>query len=89
MLKKIIVGEFAGSKFTVENTWLSGAKLFHGSELIATNNDTFAVKKDKAMIRAKVIVNEVERVVEVFAFAILTVKLQIKVDGEKIAGDEF
>ena len=89
MPKKTIVGEFEGNKFIVENTWFSGAKLFHGSELIATNNDVFAIKKDKALMSAKVIINEVERVVEVFAFAILTVKLHIKVDGEIIAGEEF
>jgi len=89
MPKKTIIGEFEGSKFIVENTWLSGAKLFHGSELVATNNDFFALKKNKAIMSAKVMVAGIERLVEVFSYALVTVKLQIKVDGKKIVGDDL
>jgi hypothetical protein len=89
MPKKTIVGEFGGSRFIVENTWFSGAKLFHGHELIATNNNMIAIKKGQAVMSAKVIIGEVERLVEVFAYAIFTVKLQIRIDGKIIAGDLF
>jgi hypothetical protein len=56
---------------------------------VETNNDAFAIKKNKALMSAKVMINGVERLVEVFPYAILTVKLQIRIDGKKIAGDEF
>lgn len=89
MPKKTIIGEFEGNKFVLENTWFSGAKLFHGNELVATNNGLFALNKNRALMSAKIMIGDVERLVEVFAYAILTVKLQIRVDGEKIAGDVF
>ena len=89
MPKKTIVGEFEGNRFIVENTWLSGAKLFHGEQLLAASNNMFAVNKSEPIMSATVVINEVERLVEVFAYALLTVKLQIKVDGTRIAGDQF
>ncbi len=89
MPKKTVVGEFEGNKFVLENTWLSGAKLFHGGELVASNSELFALDKNKAIMSAKVMIGEVERLVEVFAYAIFTVKLQIRIDGKKIAGDKL
>jgi hypothetical protein len=89
MPKKTVVGEYDGNRITVENTWFSGAKLFHNGKLIATNNDLFAIKKNIPLMSAKIFINEVEYLVEVFAYAIITVKLQIKVNGEYVAGERF
>ena len=89
MPKKTIVGEFEGNRFSVENTWFSGAQLFQNGALIAASNDTFALKKSEPMMTAKVVIEGSERIVEVFAFALLTVKPQIRIDGKKIAGDEL
>ena len=89
MPKKTILAEYKGNKFTVENTWFSGAKLFHNGDLVASNNDIFAIRKDKPLMTTKVVIDGEERRVEVFAFAIFTVKLKITVDGIKIAGNDF
>lgn len=89
MPKETVVGEFEGNEFVLENTWFSGAKLFHESELVASNNDLFSLNKNKSIMSAKIMIGEVERFVEVYAYAMFTVKLQIRIDGKKIAGDDF
>ena len=89
MPKKTIVGEYEGHRFKVENTWLSGAKLFHDDKLIAVTNDELALDKNEPKMTAKVLINRFERVVEVYFSAVFTVKIQIRVDGKKIAGDDF
>jgi len=57
MPKKTIIGEYKGHRFVAENTWFSGAKLFHNNELIATNNDWVAVDKDNALMSANVMID--------------------------------
>ncbi len=89
MPKKTVAGHYADETFVLENTWLGGAKLLHNDEVIATNNSLFSISKKKPLMSARVSVDGTERLVEAFGFAMLTVKLQIRVDGNKIAGDEF
>ena len=89
MPKKIVAGEYEGSTITVENTWFGGAKLLHNDKVIASNNNFFAVSKTKPLMSATIELNDVKHVVEVYGYAIITVKLQIKVNGSYIAGDKF
>lgn len=89
MPKKTICGEFAGHRLRVENTWFSGAQLYHNDACIAANNDLFALNRHKAVMTAKLMLDNTVRTVEVFAYAILVVKIKITVDGEQIAGDSF
>ncbi|PKM18386.1 MAG: hypothetical protein CVV11_13790 [Gammaproteobacteria bacterium HGW-Gammaproteobacteria-15] len=89
MPKKTVVGEYQGHKITVENTWFGGAKLFHNNDLVATNNDFFAVKKSVPLMSGKITINGVEHLIQVFGYALITVKLQIKINGKYLAGDRF
>ena len=89
MPKKTITGTFADNSFSLENTWFSGAKLLHNGDVIANDNSLFALSKDKPMMSAKVMIDGSEATVEAFGFALITVKLQIRVNGTKIAGDDF
>ncbi|MGI9283627.1 MAG: hypothetical protein ACR2PX_28965 [Endozoicomonas sp.] len=89
MPKKVITGQFEGSRFSVENTWFSGAKLLYEGKVIATNNSIFALKKEVPFMAATIDIAGTERNIEVFAYAIFNVQLQIKVDGQMIAGENF
>ncbi len=89
MPKKILVVQHEGSEFLLENTWFSGAKLFQDNKLIAKNNALFAINKNKPLMSATVILNGAEHLIEAFCYAYFTVKLQLKVNGEYIAGDKF
>ena len=86
MLKKTIIGELEGERLIVENTWFSGIRLFHGEKMIGANGQLFSVSKSKPLIREEIVVSGVSRLVEVFGVAWLTVKIQIKVDGQHLAG---
>lgn len=89
MPKKTVVGEYKGSRIVVENTWFNGAKLFCNGKLVATNNDWFATKKDVPVMSADIFLDEEKHLVEIFAYAIFTVKIQIKINGKYVAGDKF
>ncbi|MFV8783636.1 hypothetical protein ACNKU7_14555 [Microbulbifer sp. SA54] len=86
MPKKTVIGELEGERLIVENTWFSGIRLFHGEKMIGVNNQIFSVSKDSPLIRKEIVVGGVSRLVEVFAVALLTVKIQLKVDGQHLAG---
>ncbi len=89
MPKKILVVQHKDSEFLLENTWFSGAKLFQDNKLIAKNNVLFAINKNKPLMSATVIINGAEHLIEAFGYAYFTVRLQLKVNGEYIAGDKF
>ena len=89
MPTKRIAGELEGHTLSVVNTWFGGMKFYHNENLIEHNKDKLAIDKNKAVISHSVTMNEVEKLVEVYVQAIVRVKIQIKVDGVKIAGDDF
>jgi hypothetical protein len=89
MFKQELTAEFEGNHFRVVNSWFGGLKLYHEEELVVHNTDLFAVNKTKPLIQYRLIINEKERLLEVYGYAMAKVKLQIKIDGEKIAGDDF
>lgn len=86
---KITEGSIDGSKIRVENTWFHGLKLFFNDELLEYNKDSASVDKRVPIISKKISIGGRERIIEVFARAIFTVKIKIVVDGVKVAGDNF
>jgi hypothetical protein len=86
---KTVIGQVGDTEIKVENTWFSGAKLFVNQKLVAENNDYLALNKSEPLMTAKVLIDGSEKLVEVFAFAIFTVKIKICVDGIQIAGNNF
>lgn len=78
-----------GTEIKVVNTWFHGAKLFVNGQEVAVNNKYFALSKSHPVMSVRTLVDGTERLIEVFAFAVLTVKLKICLDGKQIAGDKF
>ncbi len=89
MPKKIIHAQLGGDRLRVENTWLFGAKLFLNDQLIASNRDLFALDKSRPLMSAEACVNGIESRIDVIMWAIFTVKIQIRVNGDMLAGEEF
>jgi hypothetical protein len=90
MPTKTVSGEYMGHKVVAENTWFHGAKLIVNGDIVATYGDLFVLSKTKPIMTAHVDFPQQSKAkIEVFAFALFTVKMQIMVNGEKIAGDEL
>lgn len=86
---KRVVAQLGNTEIKVENTWFSGASLFVNQDVVARYDDYFALSKADPIMSAKVVIEGVEKLVEVFCFAIFTVKIKICVDGVQLAGDRF
>lgn len=86
MPTKTVVAQYKDETFVVENTWFSGARLMHNGSIIASNNDMFALGSEAPTMRADVKVGDENLRVEVFTRAILTTKIQIKINGQHAAG---
>lgn len=84
-----VTAQVGDSEIKVINTWLSGAKLFVNQQVVATNKNLFALSKSKPLMTAKVLIDGSEKLVEIFAFALFTVKIKICVDGIQVAGSKF
>lgn len=90
MPTKVVSCNFAGREVAVENTWFHGAKLLVDGEIVATNNDWFALDKKTPMMTAHVdFRQQLNAKIEVFMLALIKVKIQIKINDKKIAGDDF
>lgn len=88
-MAKKVEGEFKGHTFLVVNRWFGGLKLYHNQKLIEHNKQLRATDKNKPLISKKIVIESVTRLVEVYAYAITSVKIQIRIDGQKIAGDDL
>lgn len=88
-MAKRVEGEFKGHKFLVVNSWFGGLKFYHNGNLLEHNKKLFATDKNRPVIAALIEVENIKRLIEVYVYAITSVKIQIRVDGEKIAGDKF
>lgn len=89
MLAKRVEGVFKGYTFLVVNRWFGGLKFYHNDQLIAQNKDLFATNKTKPIIAKRIIIENIERLIEVYVYAITKVKIQIRVDDQKITDDDF
>ncbi len=84
-----VTGQFADATLKVENTWLHGVKLFKDGVLLATNKNLLALHKDVPLISIPVAFGDQQHLVEVFAFSLITIKLQLRVNGAFLAGDQL
>lgn len=89
MPKKIVETTVANTLIKFENTWLGGAKLFVGGELVAKNNSLFALDKKSPFIATKVLIDGEEYLVEVFAYAFWDIKIKLCLNGQYLAGDHI
>lgn len=69
-----------GKKYKLINGWRSGAKLFHDDTLIAENNKKFHIDSKSPLITFDI----KDSKVEIFAKAMLSVKINVKVNGQLI-----
>jgi len=86
---KTVVARVEDIEIRVENTWSGGARLFVNQEIVSSNNDSFALSRSKPFMTARALINGTEKLIEVFIYAIFTVKIKICVDGNQVAGDDF
>jgi hypothetical protein len=89
MFTKILVAEIKGISFRVTNNWFGGMKIYQNNNLIAHNKRVFAFYKNEPVFSRIITIDETEKLVEIYAYAIFRVKIQIKIDGVKIAGAAF
>jgi len=89
MPKKIVETKIGNDELILENTWLGGIKLFLNDEIIGRNTSLFALDKGSPLIAKRVLIDGADRLVEVFSYAMINVKLKIHIDGEYFAGDMF
>lgn len=84
------LAEYEGHQIRVRNSWNRGIKLYVDDVLWAENTSMVAIDKHQPVMRAPVEPQFGKPfVVEVFAFAIMTTKVKIAVNGVQIAGDTF
>lgn len=88
-MAKKVKGVFKGHTFLVVNRWFGGLKFYHNDRLIEHNKKLLALDKNKPFISETIIIEKIPRLVEVYAYAVTSVKIQIRIDGRKIAGDDF
>ena len=86
MPKKTLHAWVGDDRLRVENTWLSGVTLFLNDQAIGHNESLFAVDKKTPLISVEAVVDGKESLIEVFVWAILTVKIQIAVDRVILKG---
>jgi len=84
------VASWDGIEIKVRNSWNDGLKLFVDGEQVAQNGSMFALDKNRPFVAATVTRADGKRfLVEVFAYAMLTVSVKIVVDGKQIGGEVF
>ena len=89
MPKKTLHALVGSDRLRVETTWLSGATLFMNDQPIARNNGLFSASSQTPLLSAEATVNGSKSQIEVFVRAIFTVKIQIRLNGTIVAGEEL
>ncbi len=79
-----------GHSIRVRNSWTGGMQLYVDGECRASTTKLFALNKTRPVLRYELPPSTPGSfVIEVFAYALLTMKAKIVVDGHQIAGDRF
>ena len=79
----------AGHEIRVRNSWNRGMKLYVDGVCQAATGRLFALSRSKPVLSHQVVADGSSFLIEVFCYALLTVKARIAVDGQQIAGDRF
>jgi hypothetical protein len=81
---------YNGCSIRVRNSWTGGIQLYVNDNCCASNTELFAIDKTKPVIRHEFTAfSGAPFVIEVFAYALLTVKVRIVINGTQVAGDSF
>ncbi|QNA90671.1 hypothetical protein G4G28_23075 [Massilia sp. Dwa41.01b] len=79
-----------GHEIIVRNSWTGGARLFVDGVQVAENREFLALDKRRVMMSAQVPRKDGSAfLVEIHAYALLTVSVKIVVDGKQIGGEVF
>ena len=79
-----------GSSIRVHNSWTGGMQLYVDDVCCADSRKLFALSKTKPILSHELIrPSGGASIIEVFAYALFTVKAKIVVDGQRITGDHF
>lgn len=86
---KTVSAQVGNTEIKVENTWFGGAKLLINGQVVAENKQIFSTSKTNPLMSVRTQIDGSERLIDVFAYAIVTVKIKICVDGKLVGGDSF
>jgi len=78
-----------GHEIRVRNSWSHGMKLFVDGDCRAKTSRLFALSRSKPVLSHQVAADSASFVIDVFCYALHTIKVKIVVDGQQIAGDPF
>ena len=79
----------AGYEIRVRNSWNRGMKLYVDGVCQAAADRLFALSRSKPVLSHEVVAGASSFLIEVFSYALFTVKAKIVVDGRQIGGDRF
>jgi len=81
---------FEQHEIRVRNSWTGGISIFVDGHQVAENRKLVSLNKESAVLSAWVAREKAEPfLVEVFAYALITVRVRITADGKQIAGEVF
>jgi hypothetical protein len=81
---------FEGHEILVRNSWTNGIRLFVDGQQVAKNRELFALDKNSPVLSARVARDEGEPfLLEVFSYALVSVRVKIVADGQQIGGEEL
>jgi hypothetical protein len=80
---------YAGHAIRVRNSWNRSMKLYVDDVCQAATGRLFALSRTSPVLRYNVVTEDSSFLIEVFCFALFTVKAKIVVDGRQIGGDTF
>ncbi len=86
---KEIQANFRGVRIRARNTWTSGATLLINDVVVDRNSSIFALDKETPFLSAEIEVEGSKTLVEVYIYAMLTIKMNICVNRKLISGDRF
>jgi hypothetical protein len=78
-----------GHEILVRNSWNRGIKLYIDGDCRVEMSEKIALSRTKPVLSYPMVSGDTSFLVEVFCFALFTVKAKIVVDGQQIGGDEF
>ena len=89
MPEKQIFTRYKDHDIRVENTWLSGAKLYVNNEQVDETTQMLALSPNTPLLATTITTPSGTETIEIFVMAILTVKMQIHANGQLISGEKF
>ncbi len=89
MPKKQIFTRYKDHDIRVDNTWLSGARLYVNNKCVDEAEQLLALNPAESLLNTTITTDEGIETIEVFFLALFTTKIQIHANGQLIAGENF